>query len=594
LTITLRSDKSDKKILKEQSVDPDSPALFPAQTGADYTDDLSLKLSAQSSLNNGQIDDMMNIAQNGASNGFDFTQDASASAAQTRFALPIGTYNPVAGSNNCRRVLIRFTAGGVGSGAAVLAATQQTGGPDLMAQGISEFLRKFSGMPEDSTSATNLGLTNTMVATSITPTCQAGSNAGQCENAGSTATDGAIWNTTICPSGSGVATANNFVNSVVFGSGDQLLAAWTSLAQEINLAFTNQGLASPGVAVGSVNEIIMYNVAGNSSTNGVITASTTKYITVKQITRSVMETIFFNADWYFINPTVSIMYTGGGSQQYDTTAIISRNSFTLGGHQFAAGTALEFFQSFNTSTGDLIAQAGEAGLLQMMREDQGCATLFNCDSRSRGSGALGNAIRSLQTASLSNGNNALTFTNGTAASGGAQTSCFSGDTVVATEHGSVPMSQLSVGDVVRTAGGLQPVLSFIHHGVDSLMKFVQIIHEQGLVELSDNHMLHLVDGRDVPARDIRVGDQLVGADGAASLVSEIATVEKSSWMAPLTESGTVMAGGAAASVYVQENGTSHWVAHFGFAPVRFLSSVFSLVERAADFPKAVVKPFVMS
>jgi hypothetical protein len=55
-----------------------------------------------------------------------------------------------------------------------------------------------------------------------------------------------------------------------------------------------------------------------------------------------------------------------------------------------------------------------------------------------------------------------------------------------------------------------------------------------------------------------------------------------------------MAGGAAASVYVQENGTSHWGAHFGFAPVRFLSSVFSLVERAADFPKAVVKPFVMS
>jgi hypothetical protein len=223
-----------------------------------------------------------------------------------------------------------------------------------------------------------------------------------------------------------------------------------------------------------------------------------------------------------------------------------------------------------------------------------CMRFMSPNARSRGASDLSATTYSINTANISATNNQLAMTNGAIDGDQGSGSCFSGDTVVATEHGSVSMSRLSVGDLVQTVGGLQPVLSFVHQGVDSPMKFVQISHDQGIVEMSDNHMLHMVDGRDVAARDIRVGDRLVGADGTSSLVREIAMVEKSSWMAPLTESGTVIAGGVAASAYVQENGTSHWVAHFGFAPIRFLASVFSFMERAADFPKALVKPLVMS
>jgi hypothetical protein len=174
-------------------------------------------------------------------------------------------------------------------------------------------------------------------------------------------------------------------------------------------------------------------------------------------------------------------------------------------------------------------------------------------------------------------------------------SCFSGDSLIATKHGSVPMARLSVGDVVRTAAGLQPVLSFIHHGSGAPVKLLQIIHDQGMVEMSSNHILHLVDGRDLPARDIRIGDELAGAAGA-SRVKHIATVQKSSWMAPLTQSGTLMVGGVTTSSYVQENDTPHWVAHFGFAPVRFLTSVFSSIHRVANFrfQTPVVKPLVIS
>lgn len=125
--------------------------------------------------------------------------------------------------------------------------------------------------------------------------------------------------------------------------------------------------------------------------------------------------------------------------------------------------------------------------------------------------------------------------------GGGSDSCFSGDSLVSTDRGDVPMHSVAVGDLVQAAGGvLQPVLSFIHHGTNSPMQFLKIAHDQGVVELSETHMLHRADGTDIAARDVRVGDLLAGAKGAASVVTAIGTVQKSSWMAPLTQSGTVL------------------------------------------------------
>lgn len=575
--------------LLTQTVSPENANVFPLTTSK-YTTALSLGTA------NGQLTYWFNAAANlvataAGATAFDFAQAQATTAgtAITRFSLPTAVVDPNAHSStkSCRQVLIRFKPGG--SSAAVLAAAAE---PATMGLGIQQYLAAFAGYTLDSTAATVLTNQPSMVNGGVfvsNATCESGSSATQCLYDGTVADSGVVFNTTFCPPGNGVATANNFVQTVVLGSAAQVTAAHTALATAIN----NEFATSPNLVGTDVVQIIMYSVAGSDSSSPFVAANTEKYITINQISSSAMQSTFFTAGWYFLPADVTIVYSNGGSQKFPSTAVVNRNSFTMAGITFAAGTALDLFVSYNTTTGALIAQAGSAAGT-LMTEAQACATLFNCDVRSRGSGGLGATITSLRTGNISSGNNALTFTNGTADISGGGGSCFSGDTVVATEHGSVPMSELSVGDLVQTAAGLQPVVSFIHHGVDSSMKFVQINHDQGLIEMSDNHMLHLVDGRAVPARDIQVGDRLVGVDGTASLVKEIATVEKSSWMAPITESGTIMAGGASASAYVQENGTSHWVAHFGFAPVRFLASAFSFMERAADFPKAFVKPFVMS
>jgi hypothetical protein len=113
-------------------------------------------------------------------------------------------------------------------------------------------------------------------------------------------------------------------------------------------------------------------------------------------------------------------------------------------------------------------------------------------------------------------------------------SCFSHRSRVMTEAGESILQNIQVGDRVQTMSGFEPVIGFLHNS-DMSANFLSIKHDQGVLEITDTHLVFLADGTSVPARDLRIGDRL-STSGDSSLIAEINQIKLKGFSSPLTQS----------------------------------------------------------
>jgi secreted trypsin-like serine protease len=125
--------------------------------------------------------------------------------------------------------------------------------------------------------------------------------------------------------------------------------------------------------------------------------------------------------------------------------------------------------------------------------------------------------------------------------------CFSGESMVQVkDKGATRMANLKLGDhiLVDQTGTFEPIYSFGHRLESQLAQFLRL--HPSMLEVSNDHMVFVVNKGAIPASMVQVGDKLVG--GAA--VSSITKVTRRGIFAPFTPSGTLVVNGVVASSYV--------------------------------------------
>ncbi|KAH0474658.1 MAG: hypothetical protein KVP17_004943 [Porospora cf. gigantea B] len=144
--------------------------------------------------------------------------------------------------------------------------------------------------------------------------------------------------------------------------------------------------------------------------------------------------------------------------------------------------------------------------------------------------------------------------------------CFSDAAQVDTPQGPMGMSSLSVGDLVGTEIGFEPVLFFLHQEPDATSEFVRIYHadkdaylhgddlpEYREIVMSKDHVAFAAKAGGgqhgmMRARDVRFGDYLVARDGLRVVLSS-EPVDAKGIFAPVTASGTLEVDGILVSAF---------------------------------------------
>ena len=183
--------------------------------------------------------------------------------------------------------------------------------------------------------------------------------------------------------------------------------------------------------------------------------------------------------------------------------------------------------------------------------------------------------------------------------------CFSGtNTVQVKGRGDTAMADLDIGDLVEAApGNYEPVYSFTKRNTQDVGTYVQVDAPllTAPLELSENHLVYVLKDKQqtaVQASQLSIGDLLVTTDGPSS-ISDISSVTRQGFYAPMTKSGTIVVNGAQASVYAtlphgplsSSSDWLHWIAH---APQRLAcNSGFCQNEKynAEGMPSMVVWSF---
>jgi hypothetical protein len=165
--------------------------------------------------------------------------------------------------------------------------------------------------------------------------------------------------------------------------------------------------------------------------------------------------------------------------------------------------------------------------------------------------------------------------------------CLAGDSMVMLrERGPTPLANVVPGEsvLVETINKdlhYEPLLGFIHAVTNpqgkSGMAGVTLVHAKGELQLSANHLVLAVGEagqglRSKVAKAIVPGDWLHGADGSPVQIAAVyGTTVTSGMFAPLTASGTIIAGGLRVSSYAQPGDLvtlTHAAAHAAMFPVR--------------------------
>jgi len=161
--------------------------------------------------------------------------------------------------------------------------------------------------------------------------------------------------------------------------------------------------------------------------------------------------------------------------------------------------------------------------------------------------------------------------------------CFPGEAIVQTQtRGAVNLASVQPGDhvLVEDGGALSfaPMLSFLHETREKGGEYIELVHEQGRVRMTANHIVFVngPNGRsDKPAGKVQLGEQLVAVVEGATQTSTVLEINyKSAVMgmyAPLTHTGTIVVDGVVASNYALPDLSMklpHSLAHFVLLPVR--------------------------
>lgn len=126
--------------------------------------------------------------------------------------------------------------------------------------------------------------------------------------------------------------------------------------------------------------------------------------------------------------------------------------------------------------------------------------------------------------------------------------CFSGSNNVQVQgKGTIPISELSIGDYVLGSNGFSRVYSFGHLDFFAVGLFVRIWIDgggSGPLEISARHMLR-VNSTMMMAAEVGIGDWIDGRR-----VVDVKTARSKGLYAPITESGDLVVSGVVASSYV--------------------------------------------
>jgi hypothetical protein len=179
--------------------------------------------------------------------------------------------------------------------------------------------------------------------------------------------------------------------------------------------------------------------------------------------------------------------------------------------------------------------------------------------------------------------------------------CLAGDSMVLLqERGPTPLANVVPGEnvLVQTINKdlqYEPLLGFIHAVTSPLgksgMAAVTLVHTMGELQLSANHIVLVAEGAgqgltSKVAQTIVPGDWLHGADGSpVQVVAVHGTTVTSGMFAPLTPSGTIIAGGLRVSSYAQPGDLvtlTHAAAHAAMFPLRaFYKMGFDVAARGS-------------
>jgi len=139
--------------------------------------------------------------------------------------------------------------------------------------------------------------------------------------------------------------------------------------------------------------------------------------------------------------------------------------------------------------------------------------------------------------------------------------CFSGNSMVQVEgQGAIPISQLSIGDSVKTENGAyEQVYSLAHKNEKANAEFLRIFTDQTIkpLEISDHHMVLKANGESVPSKTIVPGDFLLHESGSHARVTKVTRTTSVGQYAPFTMSGKIVVDGIISSTFVSLQGTSN-------------------------------------
>ena len=101
--------------------------------------------------------------------------------------------------------------------------------------------------------------------------------------------------------------------------------------------------------------------------------------------------------------------------------------------------------------------------------------------------------------------------------------CFSSDTLISIENGTISISDIEVGDNVWAFDELgrlilSDVTEVFYHPIDSIYR---VIHEYGYLDITPNHWVLKEDGSYQELKDFTVGDNLVTDKNTVSKILEI-------------------------------------------------------------------------
>lgn len=150
--------------------------------------------------------------------------------------------------------------------------------------------------------------------------------------------------------------------------------------------------------------------------------------------------------------------------------------------------------------------------------------------------------------------------------------CFPALAKVQLLHGSeVSLSQLKVGDLVRTGQHTFSQVFMFTHKLEGIHLFVALTTSSGVLKASERHLLYTTRGP-LPACEIVVGDQLVLANGSAVAVRAIDMTRMRGLYNPNTLDGKIIIDGFQASTFTNDVQTASVVSLL--APARAVFMVF--------------------